>query len=497
MIDVVLALDLGTGGCKASLWTAAGEEVSHAYIEYPSFHRAEGLVEQRPSDWLRAVVSSTKSVLGAPGATDATVLGISVSGHSLGMVQLDGSRSVIGNSTPLWSDTRGAAGAAFVFERFSEREWYQRTGNGFPAALYPAFKAAWFRSRDADSWAATRSLVGSKDLVNLFLTGELYTDHSYASGYGVYSLAKGDYDDELVEVTGLPRSLLPDIIDSSDLVGTLQPEAARAIGLPVGIPVFAGGVDNACMALGSRGTTQGRVYASMGSSSWLTVTSTAPLLDFDARPFVFAHAIPGYFISALSTFSSGTTVVWLRDLLAPDLDIPAFLDAACGSAPTDIVMLPTLSGGTALEGGPNARGAILGLELGHTRDQIARAGLEGVAFALRRSLMKLQQTGSLEADHEILISGGGSRHSGWNQIFSDALDTTLVRTNVDQQAAALGAAAIAFVGLGVWNGYSSIDTAHRHAERWVPNPSRVVRYGIQSQRFDAATLNTISPFPTK
>lgn len=492
MTDLALAYDLGTGGCKASLWDAEARPVAEAVIGYDTRHPAPGRSEQRPEDWWRAVVASTRALLEQrPDARDR-IGGIALSGHSLGAVQIDAQAELVAEWTPIWSDTRGRTAEAF--RRIPEPEWYRRTGNGFGAALYPVFKAAAFRDEAPEAWARTRRLLGSKDWINLRLTGEIATDHSMASGSGAYRLSTGRYDEEILDAVGLSPEMLPAPRESSDPVGRLTAESAAALGLRAGTPVFTGAVDNAAMALGSRGIAEGRIYAALGSSSWITVTAAEPVLDQHARPYVFRHAIPGLHVSALSTFSSGTSLEWLRETLAPDLGTAAFIDLAADSSPGagGASFVPTLAGGTPLEGGSTARGGLTGLHLGTSRADLVRACLEGIAFSLDRSLRLMRDLSGSRDD--LLISGGGSRSALWNRIYADVLGTPLLRTGVDQQAAALGAAAIVFVGLGVWDAHARADDAHEVLERIEPSPADVDRYAPARQRF-AHAVAALRPSP--
>jgi xylulokinase len=483
--ELVLALDLGTGGCKSSVWSSEGQCLAESVVDYATMHPRAGWNEQRPEDWWDAVVGSIRTLLATSPELRLRIVGIAVSGQSLGAVMLDKHNQPLGESTPIWSDTRASAEAAEYFARVDEESWYLTTGNGFTPLLYPIFKAMWFRTHQADDWTATRRMVGSKDYVNLRLTGVLVTDHSYASGTGCYSLRERLYDEDLLDAAGLDVSLLPPIVESTDQVGTLTAEAAKQLELPRETPVFAGGVDNACMALGSRGVSSGRMYASLGSSSWITVTSSDPVLDPRSRPFVFAHVVPGLHVSGLSTFSSGTTMSWLRELLAPTMTMEDFVTEAC-TAPLGadgLLFLPMLSGGTPLEGGAEARGVLHGLDLSHRRSHIARAAMEGIAASLRRGLDII---GGYAADSEVLISGGGSQHPGWNQIYADIFDAPLLRTTVDQQAAALGAAATALVGAGVWSTFTEAERPHVAKERFQPNQTDASTYAVVCGRFNEA-----------
>lgn len=487
----VLAFDLGTGGCKSSLWTEDGACIGETVVPYPTLHPAPGHAEQRLEDWWDAVAGSSRLLLDEHPEARESVAGIALSGQSLGMVLLDGQERLIEATTPIWSDTRGADATDAVFARVAEDEWYLRTGNGFPPGLYPLFKAAWYRRERPEAWRRVRHVLGSKDWINHRLTGEIATDHSYASGSGAYSLAAGAYDAELLDAGALDPALLPEPRESVDLVGALLPEAAAALGLRTGVPVFAGAVDNACMALGSLGTREGRIYAALGSSSWMTVTTAEPILDVESRPYVFRHAIPGLHISALSTFSSGTSFDWLRSLLLGGATVPDAIALAetVERGAGGVLFLPMLAGGTPLEGGPAARGAFTGLHLATGPGQLVRASLEGIAFALRRSLERMRTlSGSTE---ELVVSGGGSRSPLWNRIYADVLDTTLVRTSVDQQAATLGAATIAFAGLGAWE-FTDAERPHTVLERIRPDADAVREYEPIRAAFDDA-IAALSP----
>ena len=107
------------------------------------------------------------------------------------------------------------------------------------------------------------------------------------------------------------------------MLGALTPQAADELSLPQSVKVVAGGVDNSCMALGARAHKEGDCYNSMGSSSWIAVTSAKPLLDEGSRPYVFTHVVPDMFTSALGVFSTGSSFRWVRDQLCTNLDAAA------------------------------------------------------------------------------------------------------------------------------------------------------------------------------
>jgi len=482
----IIAYDLGTGGNKASLYDVDGQCLAAVFEPYETRYPQPGWHEQRPEDWWNAVVKSTHRLL-ADGAVEAGAIEcLAVSGHSLGCVPLDAAGGLLRESTPIWSDKRAVAEVAGFFEQVDPLAWYRLTGNGFPAPHYTVFKILWYREHEPQMFARIDKIIGTKDYVNYRLTGRIATDYSYASGSGVYDLCGWDYSDDLIAAAGLRREMLPEIVPSTYLLGELSGEAAAQLGLPQTVKVAAGGVDNSCMALGARNIAEGRVYASLGSSSWIAVSSDKPLLDERAKPYVFTHVMPGMFTSAVGVFSTGTSFKWVRDQLCADLVAQAERDGAdayelmtelAAQSPAganNLLFNPSLGGGSSLEASPNIRGAFLGLDLGHTRADVIRAAMEGIALNLRCAIDELRGLATLS--DEMLAVGGGSQSPRWQQIYADALNVRVVKTNVGQEAGSLGAAAVAAVGSGLWDDFSTIDDVHQVIDVAEPITQNVEQY---------------------
>ena len=478
--DCVVAFDLGTGGVKAAFFQPDGTCVAVHVETYNTHYPGPALHEQRPADWWATMCASTAQLLTKPGVDPERICAVSLSGHSLGCIPVGKDGELLQQQVPIWSDSRATAEAEAFFTRIAETEWYLRTGNGFPPPLYTVFKIMWLKARAPEIFEKTAMILGTKDYLNLHMTGRRVTDPSYASGSGVFDLVAGRYAKDLVDASGLSPDLFPPIVPSTEVIGTLLPGPAEALGLSENVKVLAGGVDNSLMALGGRTFREGDAYASMGSSSWITVASSKPLLDARVRPFVFAHAVPGMFVSATSIFSSGTSVGWVMDTLLTDLGGDSAYEALfalAGEAPAGangLLFIPTLGGGTSFEGGPSVRGAYVGLDLHHTRADIARASLEGVALGLGAALDELRRMTDIGS--EMIAVGGGAKSPFWLDIFANVFDCTVVKTSIDQQSAALGAAALAFVGLGIWPDFDPIRELHQPTGRHVPEPTAVARY---------------------
>jgi xylulokinase len=486
MTDTLLAYDLGTGGNKASLYDAEGRLLAAAFVPYATDYPQAGWHEQRPDDWWDSVVQSTRQLVASGAAEPASICGLAISGHSLGCVPLDAAGRLLRPSTPIWSDKRPVAQADRFFQAVDPTRWYRLTGNGFPPPHYTVFKILWYRDCEPDMFRRIDKVVGTKDYINFRLTGRIATDFSYASGSGVYDLLGWRYSDELLSAAELPRSLLPEIVPATAILGPLTAEAADVLGLPAATPVACGGVDNSCMALGARNTGEGSVYASLGSSMWIAVSSARPLLDDAAKPYVFTHVVPRMFTSAVAIFSGGTSLRWVRDHLCGDVAARA---AAEGVDPYELMIAlaeqsppgagnllfnPSLAGGSSLDPTPRLRGAFLGLDLGHSQADVIRATLEGIALNLRLAMDELRRLGPVA--REMIVVGGASRSAFWRQIFADALEIDIVKTNVGQDAGSLGAAAVAAVACGLWPDFTPIERVHRIESVSHPDPAHVAVY---------------------
>lgn len=486
MKTYIIAYDLGTGGNKASLFDDEGNCLAETFVGYSTHYPAAGWHEQRPEDWWNAVVESTQLLLAKSEVRPAQIACCAISGHSLGAVPLAADGTLLRPATPIWSDGRAVAQTEQMFRHISETEWYHLTGNGFPAPLYTVFKIMWYRDHEPEMFARIAKVIGTKDYVNYRLTGHIGTDFSYASGSGVYDLVAWDYSPRLIEASGLSPDLFPQIVPSTQVIGTLTAAAAAALGLPREVKVISGGVDNSCMALGARNIEDGRIYNSQGSSSWIAVTSDQPLLDENSRPFVFTHVMPGLFNSAVPVFSSGSSFRWVRDHVCQDLvrqaeqdgdDIYELMTALAGESPAgarNLLFNPSMAGGSSVDPSIHIRGAFIGLDLGHTRADMLRATMEGIALEMRIALDELRKLMSIGA--EMLVVGGGGRSALWRQIHADVYNMRIIKTNIDQGAAALGAAAVAAVGAGLWDDFTIIDEIHQVTDTSHPNPEHVAAY---------------------
>jgi len=475
-----IAYDLGTGGVKASLYDKTGETLAKTFVEYGTYYPESNMHEQRPQDWWKGVVQGTRELLEKAGREDVEVDCLSISGQSLVAIPVGDNGKALLDQVPIWSDTRAIKQAERFFSLVDESDWYMTTGNGFPAPCYSIFKLMWMKEHQPEIFSKIHRVLGSKDYINMLMTGNMFIDPSYASGTGAYDLIKGEFKGEFLKAAGIPTSFFPEMVPSHHIIGSLVPEAASALGLRIGTKVACGGVDNACMAMGAVGADEGKCYTSLGSSSWIAANSATPILDAKKKSYVFAHLQPGMYTSAFSIFSGGSSFRWVRDNICKDVPVSEGYDKLTELAEQvpigsgGVIFNPSLAGGTSQDKSIHVRGAFLNLSLGTTREEMLRATLEGIALNLRISLDNIRERVMLSK--EMLFTGGGSKSKFWMQIFADIFEMEILKTTIDQDAASLGAAAVAFKAVGLWEDYGNIAKMHKTESKSIPISANVELY---------------------
>jgi xylulokinase len=454
--DLILAHDLGTTGNKATLFRADGSVIASAFAGYATNYPRLNWAEQDPADWEQAVFQSTGQLLDGSHVAPDQIAAICFSGHMQGALVVDEQGKPL-RPAIIWADQRATAQAQRIRERCGEAETYQLTGNRVSAA-YTAAKVLWIRDHQPDLFAQIHAVLQPKDYAVFLLTGVLATDYSDASLTQLLDLQERRWSEAMLEQLDLDIDLLPPLHPSSTLIGGVTTQAAQASGLKPGTPVVIGGGDGACATVGAGSVAAGQVYNYIGSSSWVALSSEEPVLDPQQRTFNFIHLDPNLYGAIGTMQAAGGAYDWLDRLLQGETQVePAYqaLDALAASVPpgaNSLVFLPYLLGERSPHWNPQARAAFVGLAMPHSRAELARAVLEGVAFNLRHILDILRSQG-VAVDVMRLIGGGG-KSALWRQILADVYGVPVALLDLPAQATALGAAIAGGIAVGLYPDYS-------------------------------------------
>ena len=480
---MVIAYDLGTSGVKASLVSEDCSIKKSTFRSYPTFCSPDGKREQRPLDWWNAIKDSTSELMQGENASDVNA--ICLSGHSMGIASLDKNGELLCDTMPIWSDDRGTPQAKRFFENTDYLDWYKDTGCGSPAGLYPLFKIMNCKENTPDLYRDTACFIGTKDYINFRLCKNIASDISYASGTGIMSTLRYEYNREYLSLAGVDETKLPPICDSTDIVGYMTKEAADELSLVSGIPIVCGGVDNACMALGAGCIRENDMYASLGTSAWVSTTLKEPMPIPGA--YSFAHAIRGLYLTHLGIFSSGSSHNWALNNIFPYLDqknrYAEFekLAKASVTGAKGVIFAPALAGGSLADPSPNIRGSYVNIDLAHTPADLAQATLEGISMHLKYAADKLFERGAIP--EELILTGGGAKSDYWAQIYSDVFDLPISRSSVMQNTATLGAAVIGMVGAGIHKSFDCIENALKNKEVLYPDKENAAFYQKRLKAF--------------
>ena len=288
---MLIAHDLGTTGNKATLVSNDGAMLASHTVAYGADWGTDGKAEQDPHDWFQAVAEATRNLLEKSNTSASDIDGISFSGQMMGVVPLDMHDEVV-RPAIIWADTRSTKEAAELEKTISMEDCYQITGHRLNPT-YSLTKLMWLRSHEPDSFSRIKRFCLAKDYVAMKLTGRLVTDPSDASSTNAYNQSTGTWAWDIIDAAGINHSMFPEIIASTDKVGEITDEAAKSTGLMTGTPVIIGGGDGPAAALGAGIIDEkSGAYAYLGSSSWVSLSSSSPLLDPKMRSMTFNHVIP-------------------------------------------------------------------------------------------------------------------------------------------------------------------------------------------------------------
>ncbi|MDO4630104.1 MAG: xylulokinase [Planctomycetia bacterium] len=472
----LLAHDLGTSGNKATLYSTDGKLVASRTWSYDLFISHGNWAEQSAHDWWRAVCETTKELVSTVNPGEIVV--VSFSGQMMGCLCVDKDSEPLANSL-IWADLRSVEEEKFLRTKISEEEFYRITGHRMSPA-YGGFKFMWMKKHFPEIYARTYKTLNAKDYILLKLTGKYVTDYSDASSICLMDLNTMDWSDTILDLAGLDRAKMPELHRSTDVIGKVTREAASETGLLEGTPVVCGGGDGACAAVGSACIREGVANCCLGTSSWISISSPTPIYDPKMTTFNFAHIVPGYVMPTGTMQCGGGSLDWAVKTLCKDADdvtiYAAIQEEVLASPPgaKGLIFLPYLIGERSPRWDTNAKGAFIGLTLEHTRGDMIRAVMEGVAMNLD---LVLKVFTARTAINQLTAIGGGARNDVWLQIFADVFGVPMMKPNHLESATSMGAAITGGVGVGAFENFDAIDRFLQPEKVFHPSDNREVYDG--------------------
>ncbi|MCD8086578.1 MAG: xylulokinase [Clostridiales bacterium] len=473
-----IGIDLGTSAVKLLMMNDEGEILNIVSREYPLEFPHPGWSQQRPEDWLAAVLDGVPALL--EGFDKSQVAGIGAGGQMHGLVVLDEADNVI-RPAILWNDGRTAKEVDYLNNVIGKDKLSQYTAN-IAFAGFTAPKLLWMRENEPENFAKIRKIMLPKDYINYKLSGVHCTDVSDASGTLLFDVEHKRWSREMLDICGVTESQMAQIFESYEPVGTLLPDMAQRLGLPETVVIAAGAGDNAAAAVGTGTVGDGACNLSLGTSGTLFISSKTFGVDEFNSLHSFAHADGHYHLMACM-LSAASCNKWLME------DIFRTGDYAGEQAPitrdklgnNHVFFLPYLMGERSPINDTNARGTFIGMTMDTGRADLTQAVLEGVAFAIRDSLEVAKKLGiHIERSK---ICGGGAKSPLWKEIFANVLNVKLDIVE-SEQGPGMGGAMLAMVACGAYGSVEEVCAKLVHVVDTVePDRLLAARYEARYQQF--------------
>ncbi|MCF3641279.1 FGGY-family carbohydrate kinase [Rhizobium sp. TRM95111] len=469
----ILAVDLGTSGCKVAVVTATGRVAGWAFRPV-SLVLVEGAgAEQRPDDWWRAFVEAGRQALRDADIPRARVVAVCASTQGEGTVAVDRDGRALMNGV-IWMDMRGAPSVrrrmrgllkVAGYDALKLQRWLRLCG-GAPAlsGKDPFGHMLFIRDHRPAVYEKTHKFLNVLDYLVLRLTGRFVaTQDSILTSWVTDNRDVNAirYDAGLLRLSGIDREKFPDLVRCTDVVGPLLPAVAEDLGLLPETRVIAGAIDNSAAAVGAGTVADYDAHLYVGSSSWVAAHVPFKKTSVVDQIASVPCALPSkYLMMALQT-SGANSIAFLKDRIIfhddglvdsePSPDIYAVLDAiAARTSPGSdgLVYLPWLFGERCPVDDRSLRAGLFNLSIEHSRETLVRAVFEGTALNTRWMMKPVERFLGRRPPH-LTIIGGGGLSAAWCQIYADVLDMPIRQPREPLKANALGAAMIAAVGLGL------------------------------------------------
>ncbi|GAB5468309.1 MAG: FGGY-family carbohydrate kinase [Rhodospirillales bacterium] len=489
MAERLIGIDAGGTMTKAAIFDAKGHELACERRPNQMLFPAPGHTERDPDHMWRAACEAIAVALEVSGTAPGDVAAISLSGYGAGLYVVDAEGDPVRPGI-VSTDTRAnALVAAWEADGRARRNGLlvqQRLWSGQPPALL-----AWLCAHEPESLSRAHSITFCKDFLRRRLCGDHSTDESDAGIAGLIDVTRAAYAEDLFHDLGIEAWLdkLPAIAPATEVVGGVQPSAARLTGLKEGTPVVRGLVDVSASALASGSIDESRLIAVAGTFSINQTLHRAPRLS--KLPFLqSAYPVDGLFLATEGGATSASNLEWVcKRVLGAEAeraeaagrsiyDVCNALVADSLDRPNDILFFPFLFGGP---GGAPA--GLLGMTAGNDLADVVRAVYEGVAFAHKSDIDALMTGPDAAKPRVVRLAGGASRSPVWAQIFADVLGLP-VETTESSELGALGVAMTAAVAVGL---VPDLETAVarmvRLQTRFEPRPERSAAYAKKYRRY--------------
>ncbi len=419
MDGYVIAHDVGTSSVKTALISNQGKVIAHATSAYGFTYPKPGWVEQNPEDYWNGSVLNTREILQRSPIDQSLLKGIVFSTQAMGIIPLDRKDKLLSHNIT-WVDGRAEEQARWLMNLLGGKRVFEKMIGVEITGKDVIPKLRWLKQNEPELYGKTETILDVNGYLKFRATGKKVFEWSGACSYG-FNLKKKDWERLLFKIAGIDIRKLPPLVRSTDVVGTLSPEAAKELGLSTDIPVFGGCDDTQAAAIGSGSTHEGEAHIYLGTSAWAGVT-TGKNLKHKNGAVILQSADASKNLLVGITESAGSNLDWLIEKFYkyeksdPAIeDIFSFIDRETEGVPPGsdhLIFTPWLLGERCPVSSTTTRGTLFNVGLEHTRGHFVNALLEGVAYNLKWIFENYQRDFGFLPEKITAIGGGSVNESG-------------------------------------------------------------------------------------
>ncbi len=482
MSKCVIGVDIGTTSTKSILFDLAGNAIEQYTVGYPLNTPIKGAAVQDPDEIFQAVVETVKQVVNRSQVKQSDLLCLSFSAAMHSLIVVDDRGKPLTPSLT-WADNRSAKYADKLKQEYSGHQIYARTGTPIHP-MSPLVKLMWLREENAELWQQAAKFISIKEYVFWQLFQEYVVDYSIASATGLFNFYELDWDKEALSILGIKSSQLSQLVPTTHILRSMQPEYAKEMGIAVDTPVVIGANDGVLSNLGLGAIAPGTVAITMGTSGAVRTTLRKPQID--SQGLLFCYALTeDYWVVGGAVNNGGIVLRWLKERLA-DVEVNTakllqqdpydILTAIANTIPAGsegLIFHPYLTGERSPLWDANARGSFFGLGLHHNKAHLIRAVLEGVVYNLYSVFQAVEGiAGNVKT---ISAAGGFARSSLWCQMLADVCDRE-ISIPESYESSCLGAAILGQYALGEISDLSQLRLTNNSSHQYKPIPTNVAKY---------------------
>ena len=460
-MDYLLTHDVSSTGCKAAIVTIDGRLLNTAFESYPTYYPQPLWSEQDPEDWWQAIILSTKRVMEDSGINADQIIGLAFSTTVTNIVVLDEQRKLL-RPCIFWMDGRAGEEARFIMRRLGGEKVFTQLIGATASGKDLIPKYLWLKRNEPEIYEKGDVFLDASGYLLYRTTGEMAYEWSVASGLGLFNFKKKKIDSLLMRFFGLDAGKFPKLVSSIDKVGGLTQVAADELGLLPGIPVFGGAGDPMTAAVGSGTVSEGDAYLNLGTSAFVGVLTRKQLTGRRGLATI-QSADPDMLMLYGETSTAGASLEWaVRELYGAesnseslakmDRDVEEAEPGAGG-----VIFTPWMFGERCPIPDESLRGAFINLSINRTRQQMARAIYEGIAYNLRWILDSIDELYGIKCE-TLRVLGGGAQGLPWLRIIADVTGCRLEVLPDPRERLAVGAALIAAIGLKIYPSFEALKS---------------------------------------